>query len=69
MAKFGYQILGFGSFTPAGGPGTWSNAGDTIHSTIRSVAVLGNGSAAVIGGGTNDTTTCEDWNGTAWVSE
>ena len=68
MAKFGYQILGFGSFTPAGGLGTWSNAGDTIHTTISSVAVLGNGSAAVIGGGTNDTTTCEDWNGTAFSS-
>jgi len=66
MAKFGYQILGFGSFTSAGGPGTWANAGDTIHTALGSVAVLGNGSAAVIAGGHNDNSACEDWNGTAF---
>ena len=68
MAKFGYQILGFGSFTPAGGPGTWANAGDTIHTALGAVTVLGNGSAGVIAGGQQDNDTCEDWNGTAFSS-
>jgi hypothetical protein len=71
MAKFGYQILGFGSFTPAGGPGVWANAGDTIHTALGSVSVLGNASAGIIAGGhsgSGDADTCEDWNGSAFSS-
>ncbi len=68
MAKFGYQVLGFGSSTPVGGPGTWANAGDTIHTLSWCVTVLKHGSAGVIAGGQQDNDTCEDWNGTAFSS-
>ena len=66
MAKFGYQILGFGSFTPAGGPGVWSDAGDTIKSARFTVQTSGNASAAIIAGGYNQTADSEIWNGSSF---
>ena len=64
MAQFGYQILGFGSFTPAGGPGIWANVGDTISSNRYMSVIAGNASAALIFGGANPATNVvETWNG------
>ena len=67
MAKFGYQILGFGSFTPAGGPGVWALLGDTINSRRYMSVIAGNASAALISGGANPASNVvESWNGTAF---
>ena len=69
MAQFGYQILGFGSFTPAGGPGVWALLGDTISSNRYMCVTAGNASAALISGGANpDTNVVETWNGIAFAS-
>ena len=46
MAQFGYQVLGFGSFTSAGGPGVWALLGDTISSRRYMSVIAGNASAA-----------------------
>jgi len=64
MAKFGYQVLGFGGHTPAGGPGVWADVGDTISSRRYMSVIAGNASAALISGGANPATNVvETWNG------
>ena len=64
MAQFGYQVLGFGSFTSAGGPGVWALLGDTISSRRYMSVIAGNASAALIFGGANPATdVVETWNG------
>jgi len=69
MAKFGYQILGFGSFTPAGGPGIWANVGDTISTNRYMTVIAGNASAALIFGGANPATNVvETWNGSSFTT-
>jgi len=65
MSKFGYQVLGFGSFTSAGGPGVWATLGDTINSNRYMAVIAGNASAALISGG-NSSNAVESWNGTAF---
>ena len=67
MAQFGYQILGFGSYTSAGGPGIWANVGDTISSNRYMSVIAGNASAALISGGANPrTNVVESWNGSSF---
>jgi len=69
MAQFGYQILGFGSYTSAGGPGVWSNAGGaTISSNRIEVVVFGNASAALLCGGYPATNTVQSWNGSSFTT-
>ena len=73
MAKFGYQILGFGASTADGalGPGTWSAASNSMN-VGRSRAFMGGiaREAVVIGMGRADpsnatVTSIETWNGSA----
>jgi len=67
MARFGYQVAGFGGFTSAGGPGVWSNAGQTINSNRYQSVVAGNSSSAIIaGGGASATANSEVWDGSTW---
>ena len=69
MAKFGYQVLGFGSFTSAGGPGVWALLGDTISSNRYMSVIAGNASAALIFGGANPATdVVETWNGSSFTT-
>ena len=73
MAKFGYQVLGFGSAASAGGlgPGVWSEQGNAMN-VGRSRAFMGASTrtAVVIGMGRADpsnqtVTSIETWNGSA----
>ena len=70
MARFGYQILGFGSFTSAGAVavGVWSTGSDTISSNRYSCVTLGNSAAATVAGGYSGSqlNTSETWDGSAW---
>tara|TARA_R100000908_G_scaffold64276_2_gene47610 strand:+ start:120 stop:1082 length:963 start_codon:yes stop_codon:yes gene_type:complete len=73
MAKFGYQVLGFGSSAAGGGlgPGVWSEQSNAMN-VGRSRAFMGavSRTAVVIGMGRVDpsnatTTSIETWNGSA----
>ena len=75
MAKFGYQVLGFGASSADGalGPGTWSAASNSMN-VGRSRAFMGGiaREAVVIGMGRADpsnatVTSIETWNGSAWT--
>ena len=63
MAQFGYQILGFGGHTPAGGPGDWTTESDTINSNRYQSVAAGSSASAIIAGGSG-TGDSEVWNGT-----
>jgi hypothetical protein len=65
MARFGYTVLGFGGHTPAGGPGTWSNASQTINTNRYQCVTAGNASSAIIAGGSS-TGNSEIWDGNTW---
>jgi len=71
MAKFGYQVLGFGSSASGGGlgPGVWSQASNSMNNG-RSRGFMGGitREAVVIGMGKtsgSNTATIETWNGSA----
>ena len=70
MSKFGYTVLGFGSFTSAGGPGVWTLIADSQISSNRYMCVIaGNASAALISGGANPpTNTVQSWNGSVFAT-
>jgi len=70
MARFGYTVAGFGSFTSAGAVavGVWSTGADTLNSNRYSCVTLGNSAAATVAGGYGggQLTNSETWDGSAW---
>tara|TARA_R100001082_G_C4365882_1_gene161920 strand:- start:28 stop:960 length:933 start_codon:yes stop_codon:yes gene_type:complete len=70
MARFGYTVLGFGSFTAGSvAVGVWSTGADQLSSNRFASVILGNSAAATIAGGYGSggqVATSEDWDGNAW---
>jgi len=69
MARFGYTVAGFGSFTSAGAVavGVWSTGANQINSNRYSCVTLGNSAAATVAGGYGggQTANSETWDGSA----
>ena len=65
MSRFGYTVLGFGGFTSAGGPGVWTDAGQTINTNRYQCVTAGSSASAIIAGGSS-TGNSEVWNGNSW---
>ena len=72
MARFGYTVAGFGSFTSAAAVavGVWSTGADTINSNRFNSVTLGNSAAATVAGGYGggQTANSETWDGNAWAN-
>ena len=65
MSRFGYTVLGFGGHTSAGGPGVWTDAGQTINTNRYQCVTGGNSAGAIIAGGSS-TGNSEIWDGSTW---